>query len=75
MWTAALAGYGQSSPVVYGDLVYVCSVTGANKDTLNVEAFSVETGKPKWTFSRDNSSPEKNIAGKSSFASASDRRV
>ena len=60
VWKATLAGYGQSSPVVYGDSVYVCSVAGTNKDTLNVEAFSVKTGEPQWTFARDNSSPEKN---------------
>jgi len=59
-WKTPLAGYGQSSPVVFGDLAYVCSVTGPNKDTLNVQAFSTETGDSQWIFEHPNSSPEKN---------------
>ncbi len=59
-WKAQLAGYGQSSPIVYRDSVYTCSVTGPQKDTLNVQAFSIKTGESQWIFKHPNSSPEEN---------------
>lgn len=59
-WETKLAGYGQSSPVLYGQTVYVTSVTGDNKETLNVQALSLEDGKERWKFTCENSSPEEN---------------
>ncbi len=58
-WQTPLAGYGQSSPVVAGEIVYVTSVSGDLKDELHVEAFSVKTGKQVWQFDGRNSSPVK----------------
>ena len=60
VWKTQLAGYGQSSPVIYRDSVYVCSVTGPNKDTVNVQSFSIDTGEQNWIYKQANSSPEKN---------------
>jgi len=47
-WRVDLAGYGQSSPVVWNDVVYVTSTGGKNKEDLFVEAFDL-SGMKKWT--------------------------
>ncbi|MEC9091650.1 MAG: PQQ-binding-like beta-propeller repeat protein [Planctomycetota bacterium] len=59
-WSVALAGYGQSSPVVSGDLVYVTSVTGKMKQQCHIQAKRVLDGAEVWTHTVDNSTPEKN---------------
>lgn len=57
-WTAELPGYGQSSPVVWGDHVYVTSVTGANKETYHVVAYEIETGAKVWSQTLANATPQ-----------------
>jgi len=47
-WTAELPGFGQSSPVVWKDKVFVTSVDGEFKDTLIVLCFDLATGKQLW---------------------------
>ena len=47
-WQVELDGYGQSSPVVWDGRLYVTSILGANKETLSVEALSLETGERVW---------------------------
>lgn len=47
-WTAELPGYGQSSPVVWKDKVFVTSVEGEFKDTLHVMCFDLAAGKQLW---------------------------
>lgn len=59
-WKTDLAGYGQSTPVVFGDQVYVTSVSGANKEQLHVQALDAKSGKEIWQFQIKNSTPEKN---------------
>ena len=48
-WSIATPGYGQSSPVVYEDKVFVTSVEGAHKETLMLAAFGLSAGKSLWT--------------------------
>src|SRR5687767_1331640 len=48
-WKAELPGYGQSSPVVWRDKVFVTSVSGEQRDKAFVAAFDVRTGKKLWT--------------------------
>ena len=48
-WSVATPGYGQSSPVVYGDQVFLTSVEGAHKETLMLAAFDLSSGKSLWT--------------------------
>ena len=36
-WQSPIVGYGQSTPVMFKDRVYVTSVAGENKETINVE--------------------------------------
>lgn len=59
-WKTALAGYGQSTPVVFEDQIYVTSVSGGNKDQLHVQAIDAKTGEEVWQFQGKNSTPEKN---------------
>lgn len=47
-WTIRLPGYGQSSPVVWHDVVFVTSVSGEEKEHLHVLAVSLEDGKTLW---------------------------
>jgi outer membrane protein assembly factor BamB len=54
-WQATLRGHGQSSPVVWGDQVFVTSVEGPLKDVCHLSAFSVSDGQPRWQHSLDSS--------------------
>ncbi|MBL8889181.1 MAG: PQQ-like beta-propeller repeat protein [Planctomycetaceae bacterium] len=59
-WHVGLSGHGQSSPVLWGDAVFVTSVEGPMKDTYHVISFDVETGSELWRQSIKNSVPVKN---------------
>lgn len=48
-WRTALPGYGQSSPVVWGNRAFVTAVDGAEKEKLLVVAVNTATGKPAWS--------------------------
>ncbi len=47
-WRADLPGYGQSSPVVWGDRVFLTATEGANKERLYVLCYSLKSGKQLW---------------------------
>ena len=47
-WSLDLPGYGQSSPVVAGELAIVTSVSGDEKEHIHVVAVNVRTGKIAW---------------------------
>lgn len=47
-WKAPLPGYGQSSPVVWGERVFVTSAVGKEKEKLAVLAFDLASGKELW---------------------------
>jgi len=47
-WTAPLPGYGQSSPVVWKDRVYLTAIEGKNKERCHVLACNAHSGKPLW---------------------------
>lgn len=48
-WTASLPGYGQSSPVVWRDKVFVTSVDGENKEKLFITGIDLKSGRLLWT--------------------------
>ncbi len=48
-WKFDLPGYGQSSPVVWKDTVFVTSVAGDNREKGFVTAIDAGTGKKRWT--------------------------
>ncbi|MGI9519368.1 MAG: PQQ-binding-like beta-propeller repeat protein [Pirellulaceae bacterium] len=59
-WQSQLAGYGQSSPLMWEDNIYVTSVSGDNKEKLHVQAISAADGSELWQFEAENSTPEEN---------------
>ncbi len=59
-WQAAIPGHGQSSPVVWGDRVFVSSVEGPMKDTWHVLCFDLSTGTLLWQHMLANSLPVEN---------------
>lgn len=56
-WKTKLTGAGQSSPVVWGDRVFVTSIEGAMKDTCIVSAVSLTDGRILWTHQSPASQP------------------
>ena len=48
-WTSPLAGYGQSSPVIYGTKVFVTSVDGPEKERGITSCFELTTGAKQWS--------------------------
>ncbi|MEM6911841.1 MAG: PQQ-binding-like beta-propeller repeat protein [Verrucomicrobiota bacterium] len=61
-WRVPLAGFGQSSPVVWGDRVFVTSTGGEQKEDLFVEAFAVSTGERLWQKRFPSSAPVKKVS-------------
>ncbi len=59
-WNVPLPGHGQSSPVLWGDAVFLTSVEGPMKDTYHVVCLDVESGAERWRQSIKNSVPIKN---------------
>lgn len=59
-WKIVTPGYGQSSPVIWDDHVYLTSVAGANKETLHVICCSLSSGKLLWDKTIPSTYPEKN---------------
>jgi outer membrane protein assembly factor BamB len=59
-WTQPLVGYGQSSPIVVGDTIYLTAIEGPNKETNWVVALDLATGKEKWKHSIVSSLTAKN---------------
>ena len=47
-WTAELPGYGQSSPVIWGDKVFVTTMQGDMKEVPTIVCASLATGKTIW---------------------------
>lgn len=47
-WRAPLDGYGQSSPVVWADRVFVTTADGPMKQTMIVTCFDLATGERRW---------------------------
>lgn len=59
-WSAALPGYGQSAPVVWGGRVYVTAVEGDNKETCFLHAYDARTGRRVWEYKFDAAVKAKN---------------
>ncbi len=57
-WAIELTGYGQSSPVVWRDHVYVTTVDGAQKDVCLVTAFRTADGSKLWQHFVPNVTPQ-----------------
>jgi outer membrane protein assembly factor BamB len=58
-WRADLPGYGQSSPVVWKERIFLTSVEGANKERLLVSAYDLKKGDRLWLNQYDSTMPMK----------------
>ncbi|MEK7829645.1 MAG: PQQ-binding-like beta-propeller repeat protein, partial [Acidobacteriota bacterium] len=47
-WKAALPGYGQSSPVVWRDKIFLTAVEGAMKEKLLALCYDLKSGRELW---------------------------
>ncbi|MEO2092219.1 MAG: PQQ-binding-like beta-propeller repeat protein [Gemmataceae bacterium] len=47
-WRVETPGYGQSSPVVWKDRIYLTSIEGDQKEKLHVSCFAAADGKKRW---------------------------
>jgi outer membrane protein assembly factor BamB len=52
-WKTKLTGKGQSSPVIYGDLVFVTAIEGTMKDHCHVIALKLSDGAVAWDLKLD----------------------
>ncbi len=59
-WRATLPGHGQSSPVVWGQRVFLTSVEGPQKETFHILCLDLQSGTELWRRSLKNSSPVAN---------------
>ncbi|QDV51553.1 outer membrane protein assembly factor BamB family protein [Gimesia fumaroli] len=59
-WKSDIPGYGQSSPVIWNNQVYVTSVEGPNKEKLHIVCYDIRTGKQLWIHTQPSTYPEKN---------------
>lgn len=49
-WQRELEGYGQSTPIIHGQRVFVTSVAGLNKETCAVACIDLQTGGQLWRY-------------------------
>lgn len=59
-WQVSVTGYGQSSPVIWGDRVFVTSVDGPSKERLVVAAYALADGTLLWKSVTKSTFMEKN---------------
>ena len=59
-WKISVEGYGQSSPIVQGEQVFVTSTSGPNKEKYHVAAYSLKDGSKQWQHEFSNPTPEEN---------------
>ncbi len=59
-WTASLPGHGQSSPVIWGQQVYVTAIEGPQKDTNHILKLSLKDGDVEWDKTFPTSMPVEN---------------
>lgn len=59
-WSVEITGYGQSSPVVWDEHVYVTSVEGDQKQSCHISAHRLCDGKRLWQHTLPNASPAEN---------------
>jgi len=57
VWSVALEGFGQSSPVVWHDRVFVTSVDGPRKERLIVTALRLSDGERLWQRALESTLP------------------
>lgn len=61
-WQAPIEGYGQSTPVIWDEQVFVTSTSGANKEQCHLSAYDLNEGKRLWKKDFSNPTPEEKTA-------------
>ncbi|QDT40931.1 outer membrane biogenesis protein BamB [Gimesia alba] len=56
-WQTEIPGKGQSSPVIWGDRIFVTSIEGEMKNDCHVVALDLKQGKLLWDFKTASSQP------------------
>lgn len=59
-WSCDLQGYGQSSPIVWENQIYITTIEGDNKEKCHITAFDLTTGDQLWQHTVTNASPREN---------------
>lgn len=59
-WDASLPGHGQSSPVIWGEKVFVTTVEGDNKETCHTLCLSLKDGAILWDHKHTSTAPDPN---------------
>ncbi|MFN9717645.1 MAG: PQQ-binding-like beta-propeller repeat protein [Planctomycetota bacterium] len=59
-WDASLPGHGQSSPVIWGDKVFVTTVEGDNKEICHILCLSLKDGSIVWDHKHTSTAPDPN---------------
>ncbi|MCC6508622.1 MAG: PQQ-like beta-propeller repeat protein [Pirellulaceae bacterium] len=59
-WRTGVPGHGQSSPVIWGERVFLTSVEGPNKDRFHILCLDLQSGKELWRKTIANSAPVAN---------------
>jgi len=59
-WKVSLEGYGQSTPVVFGDQVFITTTSGSNKENCHLVAYALSDGVKRWQKDFKNPTPEEN---------------
>jgi len=54
-WQRELIGYGQSTPVVFEDKVYLAAVEGTMKDNCVIQCLDLKSGNELWKYSFESS--------------------
>ncbi len=65
-WQHELPGYGQSTPVIHNQQVFIASVVGGMKEHCLIQCLNLETGKEAWRYkiSSANKSPSNYMASR-----------
>lgn len=59
-WKAAIEGYGQSTPIVFDGQIYVTSVSGKQRESYHLTAYSLGSGEKLWQRDFENPTPQEN---------------
>ena len=76
-WQHELPGYGQSTPVILGNQIFVTAVDGPMKQRLLVLCYSLTSGELVWRYERDASSqgPSNYMAARAAPTPVVDQRA
>ena len=48
LWKNQISGFGQSSPVIWNDRIYITSTGGQSKESLYLDCYDLNSGKSIW---------------------------